>query len=886
MYFYQHTVQEILDHFNVNPKEGLGELDVTQKLQTIGTNELPQPHSDTDFEIISRQFKNPLIPVLILAGIFSFFVQEYIDALVIIFTVFVNVIVGFIQEYKAQNAITALRQLTKPFVVVLRKGIRISIESKNLVPGDILILEEGMQVQADARIIMQYNLGTNESILTGESQNITKTDIKIDGTVVINDQANMVFAGTMVVRGRGKAVVTTTGKQTEIGAIADVVSNTPVVVTPLQKSLTKVSQWLLILVGIIAVIVFILGINNGNSFFEMILFAVSLSVSILPEGLLIGVTVALAIGTTRMAKRNAVVRTLPAVETLGEVTVVAADKTGTLTHNRLSVMHVFANNITLAGNDPVPIESHFWAKMINAACLVNNASENGEDYIGDPLEIALLQWVEQKGIDYDLIRNQYHKVSELPFSTDYRLMATLMKNQETQNKYIFMKGAPDQVIERCEYELIEERIIHLTDEVREDYFTEVREMAMIGLKPLVLAYHENIISEEQLSLSLLPTDFVILGIIGFADVLREDAKDAIAKVKQAGVRVLMLTGDHRLTASAIARMVGINNPDLVLKGEDIDGLSDAILKDKVQNVNVYARVTPKHKLRIVKLLQELGEIVAMTGDGINDAPALSQANIGVAMGQGGTDVAKEASDMVLLDNNFNTIKAAIEEGRAIFDNIKSMLVYLLSTNVSEVIIMMTSLLLKLPLPLYPTQILWHNLITDGLPNTALVFEPADPGVMARLPRQPNRFILDRIDIIRVIFLGLTMSVTGLLVFYWYLQNTNIAYARTATLIYLGFSQLLNAYSVHAGSQTIFKTKIFDNHLLTFGIISAAILQLIVVKVPIMQSIFRTVDLNIKDWIILVTLSLSIIIINELWHLIRFIIHKFDRTNGNITKLIS
>ncbi len=876
MYFYQHTVQEVLDHFNVNPKEGLGEIDVIGKIKSIGTNELPQPHSDTYFEIIFRQFKNPLIPVLIMAGIFSFFVQEYIDALVITFTVFVNVIVGFIQEYKAQNAITALRQLTKPFVVVLRKGIRISIESKNLVPGDILILEEGMQVQADARIITQYNLGTNESILTGESQIVTKTDEKIEGTIVINDQKNMVFAGTMIVRGRGKAVVTATGKQTEIGAIADVVSNTPLMVTPLQRSLTKVSQWLLALVGIIAVFIFILGISNGNSFFEMILFAVSLSVSILPEGLLIGVTIALAIGTTRMAKRKAVVRTLPAVETLGEVTVVAADKTGTLTHNRLSVMHVYANNLTLTGNDPVPIESHFWAKMIGAACLVNNASENGDNFIGDPLEIALLQWVEQKGIDDDLIRDQYSKISELPFSTDYRLMATLMKNHQSQAKYIFMKGAPDQVIERCEYELIEDKTIRLTDEIREDYFTEVRKMATDGLKPLVLAYHENIQSEDELTLEKLPIDFVILGIVGFSDVIRDDAIDAIAQVKQAGVRVLMLTGDHRLTASAIARMVGIDNPDLVLKGEEIDGFSDAILKEKIQSVNVYARVTPKHKLRIVKLLQELGEVVAMTGDGINDAPALSQANIGVAMGQDGTDVAKEASDMVLLDNNFNTIKAAIEEGRAIFDNIKSMIVYLLSTNVSEVIIMITALVLKLPLPLYPTQILWHNLVTDGLPNTALVFEPADPGVMSRPPRKQNRFILNRVDIIRVMFLGLTMSITGLIVFYWYLQNTNIAYARTATLIYLGFSQLFNAYSVHAGSQTIFKTKIFDNHLLTLGIVTAAILQLIVVEVPFMQSIFRTVNLDFKDWILLIGLSFSIIIVNEIWHFVKYI---FRKTHG-------
>ncbi len=859
---YQQTIQDLFDTYSVT-RNGLSKEQVEASFKKYGPNTLPEEEYESALTLFLRQFANPLIPVLIFAFVVTIFLHEYIDATVLFITVLLSVVLGFFQEYKAQEAVAALKKLTVPKAIVIREGKRQEVDSSELVPGDILLLEEGMSITCDARLIETASLSVNESVITGESLSVEKNTEVITNDVIINDQTNMVFAGSTVVRGNGMAIVVATGAATQIGQIATDISSIEKGQTPLQESLGRLSRLLVIAVLVIMAFLFVVGLLRGHGFYEMFLFAVSLAVSVLPEGLVIAVTIALAVGMSRMAKRKAVVRNMMAVETLGAVTVIATDKTGTLTENKLSVKKLFAN-----GHDIVnDFEKDKISKLLLSCVLANDAVLAQEDQrdLGDPLDIALLNWARRVGENIDKIRSAYKRIAELPFSNDYRLMAVKVTKTSGGNNegYIFVKGSPKAVINRCGFEMVEGKVVRLSDKVREDALNEVRRMASERLKPLAIAYKETSNAKEDLELEDIDNDLVLLGLVGFADPLRPEAIKAVKTVGEAGIRVLMLTGDHRLTASEIAKAVGIKDYQNILKGSDLDSMDDDTLREKLKVTNVFARVTPKHKLTIIRLLQETGEVVAMTGDGVNDAPALASADIGVAMGEGGTDVARGASDMVILDNNFATIEAAVEEGRGIFDNIKKVLLYLLATNVSEVALMVFALVFGFPLPLYPTQILWLNLVTDGLPYTALIFSPKEDDIMRRKPRDKNAFILDKWSMWQLVLLGTAMSITAIGVFLFFYTTHGLEYTRTATLIVMAFMQLINVFNIQAGRHSIFKSHIFENKAIWYAFGFSALLQLSVVLVPPLQELFRTVPLAVSDWILVFVISLSMIAFNEL-----------------------
>ncbi len=858
---YQQTVQDLFNFYSVS-LNGLNESQVEEYREKYGANALPEEEYESALTLFLRQFANPLIPVLIFAFVVTVFLHEYIDASVLFITVLLSVVLGFFQEYKAQEAVAALKKLTTPKAIVMRDGKREEINSSDIVPGDILMLEEGMSITCDARLIKTVTLAVNESVITGESLSVEKTPEVVSEEVIINDQTNMVFAGSTVVRGNGVAIVVATGAATQIGQIATDISSIEKGQTPLQENLGRLSRLLVIGILIIMVFLFIIGLLRGHGFYEMFLFAVSLAVSVLPEGLVIAVTIALAVGMSRMAKRKAVVRNMMAVETLGAVTVIATDKTGTLTENKLSVKKLFAN-----GHDIVDdFEKDKIEELLLSCTLANDAvlAQQDQHDLGDPLDIALLNWAKKVGEDIDKTRSTYKRIAELPFSNDYRLMAVkVIQTDDSDGVYIFIKGSPKAVINRCGFEMVEGKVVRLSDQVREDALNEVRRMASERLKPLAIAYKKTSDAKENLDLEDIDNDLVLLGLVGFADPLRPEAVKAVKTVGKAGIRVLMLTGDHRLTASEIAKTVGIKNYQNILKGSDLDSMDDDTLREKLKVTNVFARVTPKHKLTIIRLLQEAGEVVAMTGDGVNDAPALASADIGVAMGEGGTDVARGASDMVILDNNFATIEAAVEEGRAIFDNIKKVLLYLLSTNVSEVALMVFALIFGFPLPLYPTQILWLNLVTDGLPDTALIFSPKEDDIMSRNPRDKNAFILDKWSMWQLVLLGSAMSFTAIGVFLYFYETHNLEYTRTVTLIVMAFMQLVNVFNIQAGRHSLFKSNVFKNKAVLYAFIFSALLQLSVVLVPPLQELFRTVPLALYDWGFVAVVSLSILVFNEL-----------------------
>ncbi|MCA9392083.1 HAD-IC family P-type ATPase [candidate division WWE3 bacterium] len=859
---YNVSVADIFKHYNLDPKKGLNDAGVKSALEEFGLNRLPEEKVDTKFQIFLRQFTGPLIPVLVLAMFVTLFLKEFIDATVITITIAVSVVLSFIQEFKAQESVSALKKLTTPKANVLRSGQRIRIDSTELVPGDILLLEEGDAITADARLIVANNLGVDESVITGESQTVSKDVEVITEDVIVNDQDNMVFAGTSIVRGDGRAVVVATGANTQIGKIAKDVSVIEKGKTPLQISLERLGRWLLLIVGGVCIAVFGIGVLTGKDVFEMFLFAVSLAVSVLPEDLVVTVTIALAVGMTVMAKRKAIMRSLAAVETLGAVSVIATDKTGTLTFNKLTLQQVYVDGVRTKSFDDLH-NNRSTDTFLQTALLANNAQISDGEGVGDPLDAALLNWMLLANLPVAKMRTEHERLAELPFSTDYRMMGVLSSSDQSGKAY-HLKGSPHEVLERCREEIFGGKVVNITDERRNEILTVVRDMASEGLKPLVFAYLQTGDTRNTLKFEDLPKDLVFTGVAGFADELRPEAKEAVALVQSADIRVLMLTGDHRLTASVIGRTIGISNSDEVLKGNELDTLSDDEIKERLKYTNVFARVTPHHKLMIIKLLQEMGDVVAMTGDGVNDAPALAHADIGVAMGEGGTDVARGASDMVILDNNFVTIKSAIEEGRAIFDNLKRVVAFLLSTNASEVFLMVTTLILGMPLPLYPTQILWLNLVTDGFPDAALIFGKKDPDILQRKPRNIHDFILDKPVLIQLFVLGTSMAFIGFVVFIFYEKTHGIEYARTATLIALAFLQLMNAYNIQGGFVSIFKTRVFSNRFLTYAVLFSAIIQVAVVEIGFLRGLFHTVPIAFVDWVILILASLLVVAVNELF----------------------
>lgn len=817
-----------------------------------------------------------MIIVLLAATLISGLLGEFTDAVTIIAIIFLNGILGFIQEVRAEKSLSALKELTAPMAQVRRDGAVISVPAKELVPGDIVLLEDGDRVPADGRILKATVFDVEESALTGESVPASKDpSAKIDVESNLGDRVNMVYMGTMVTRGKAEMVVTATGMATEMGKIADLIQQSEDMETPLQQRLDQLGKMLVWISIGITVLVVIAGVLHGHEIYEMFLAGVSLAVAAIPEGLPAIVTIALALGVQRMIRRNAIVRKLPSVETLGCATVICSDKTGTLTQNRMTVQRVFADggwfSVTGSGYEPTgdflagdhkvdPNRRPALKSLIEIAGTCNNAAmvevdvDGRKDYAvqGDPTEGALLVMAKKAGFaEPDAV---YRRIEELPFDSDRKLMSVLVQSGE--DVFVFVKGAPDVLLDRSERVLLSGREEVLSTTTRKQILAANQEMASQALRNLAFGYRRFKSVESAKRAPDWESELVFVGLCGMIDPPRENAREAIQVAREAGIRTVMITGDHQLTATAIASELTILPKDgRVLTGAELNNIDDRELERLVDDVYVYARVTPEHKLRIVRALQAREHVVAMTGDGVNDAPAIKQADIGISMGQTGTDVAKEASSLVLADDNFATIVAAVEEGRGIYDNIKKFIRYLLASNVGEIVTMFLAMLLGFALPLAPIQILWVNLVTDGLPAIALGVDPPEDDIMKRRPRNVREGIFARGMGMKILSRGILIGLVTLAVFVWSLKTSDdLQRAQTMAYATLTMAQLILVFDCRSLEGGIMKRNIFGNIWLIFAVLSSVGLFLLTIYVPKLAVAFHTVPLGALDWLIVLVLA--------------------------------
>lgn len=853
MEWHKLEIQEVFKELETDDK-GLTEGEAKNRLQKYGPNRIEEGKKIPDYILFLNQFKSILIAILIAAMAISIFLGEVLDTIVIFIIVILNAFLGFFQERKAEKALEALKKLAAPNAEVIRKEARI-IPSHELVPGDVIILKVGDKVPADCRIIEESNLKSDESILTGESTPVRKSSCVLSD-VPVAERINMLFSGTNIVYGRCKAIVVTTGMQTEFGKIAKMLQVAEEK-TPLQEKLSVLGKQLGIMILAICAIIFVSGFLLGGEITNMFLTAVTLAVAAIPEGLPAVVTITLAIGLQKMAKRNAIIRRLPAVETLGCATIICSDKTGTLTMNEMTVKKLYVNgDIVDVTGEGYGLDGKFLLNgketksdeielLLEPGLLCNDAEL--ENKIGDPTEIALLVSARKYGMD-DL-RKKYKREDEIPFDSERKMMSVKVGEK------IYTKGAVEEVLKKCSRIYKDGRAWVLTDIEKKKILEVNRDFASSALRVLAFAYGEAKKMQEK--------DLIFVGLQAMIDTPRKEVKDAIEKCKSAGIKVVMITGDHRDTAIAIAKELDILEGK-VLTGEELNSLNDEEFYSIVEDVSVYARVAPEHKVRITDALKKKGHIVAMTGDGINDAPALKKSDIGVSMGITGTDVSKEASDMVLTDDNFSSIVNAIEEGRGIYDNIKKFVYYLLSCNIGEVLVITMAIVLSivtnspLLLPLLPLQILWMNLLTDGLPALALGIEPKEPDVMKRKPRNPKEKILNRHSLTFIIAVGIIMCAATLFMFY---MESNIDKARTIAFTTLVMLQLIFALSARS-NLPLMKIGIFSNKKLLLAIAVSVALQLIIIYMPFLAVAFKTVPLAMMDWMNILGVMITVFIILE------------------------
>lgn len=881
MNWYQISSKEIYQKLNTSEK-GLTTEEAQKRLKQYGANRLTEEEKINRLKIFLHQFASPLIYILIIAGVVTILLKEYIDASVIFAAVIINAIIGYFQEYKAEQSVRALKRMLVPKAKVLRDGVERDINSEELVPGDIVLLYSGIRVPADIRLIHTVELKIDESILTGESLPVEKHHHVIkEENLTHGDQKNMAFMGTIVVSGRAKGVVVETGMNTVFGKIAKHIKEAETVKAPLQDKITKFANAIGILVLSASLLLFIAGLIIGESIKYMFMTAVAAAVAAIPEGLPVVVTVALAVGVSRMAKHNAIVRKLHAVETLGSTTVIGSDKTGTLTKNEMTVKVIYdgkdvyevegsgyepKGNILHNGLPVNPKERHYLIDVLRIGLLCNESSvyvENGEYKIqGDPTEAALIVSAMKVGLSPEEEKERYRQIAIIPFESERGYMATLHRHKG--KKYLFVKGAPEKVLEMCikdsfGNEIDREKILHMANE-----------FAKRGLRILAFAYREIKEEIEEITCKEIEkcdtvSGLIFAGLQGMIDPPRPEAIEAIKGCKSAGIRVVMITGDHAVTAKAIGEMLGISDSkSKVLTGKELERMSDEELFLKVKEVSVYARVSPEHKLRIVKQLKRHGEIVAVTGDGVNDAPALKAAHIGIAMGKSGTDVAKEASDMVLTDDNFASIFHAVREGRIVFDNIRKVTFFLIPTGVASILSIILAMLFSVPIPYVPAQILWINLVTNALQDIALAFEPGEKGVLTRPPRDPKEGIMSRLLIERTIIVGALISAGIVFNFINALESgASLERARTVAVTTMVFFQFFQAWNSRSEYESIFKISLLSNPFLFLSLIAATIAQLAFIYVPTLQWIFRTEPISIKDWQNVLLVALSVIIVVEI-----------------------
>ncbi|HOD38345.1 MAG TPA: calcium-translocating P-type ATPase, SERCA-type [Candidatus Marinimicrobia bacterium] len=875
--WWQLNISQLCEKLSSDPEKGLSPEEASKRLTQYGPNQLREQKGRHPIFLFLDQFRDFIIWVLIGAAILSGFLGEWIDALAILAIVIFNAILGFVQEYRAEKAIVALKKLSTPMAKVIRDGNQMTIPSNEVVPGDIIEIEAGDHIPADSRVLWHTsNFRVEEASLTGESLPVQKNAESIEKPEIpLGERTNMVFAGTSVVSGKARAMVVSTGMQTELGKIADMILTIEHETTPLQKRLEAFGHWIVYLCFAIVAIVFVMELLRGGKLIDIFLTAVSLAVAAIPEGLPAVVTIALALGVQRMVRRHVLIRKLPSVETLGSATVICSDKTGTLTKNEMTVQSLYVGHrvyrVTGVGYNPqgeffeddkplnreeIPLELE---KALRCAVLCNGArlfkTEQGYGISGDPTEAALLVAGAKLGIWKEVEEKKYPFVDELPFDSNRKLMSMIRKNGEQW--VAFVKGAPDILLQRCDFIEINGSIRPLTEEDRIQIQEANQRFGNEALRVLGLAYRTLDRIEKPFSTEQVENHLVFLGLIAMMDPPREEVKPAILACKTAGIQPVMITGDHKTTAVAVAKALQIFSPETkALTGEELDQIDEATFQQEVKDISVYARVSPEHKLRIVRAWKSRGDVVAMTGDGVNDAPAVKEADIGVAMGITGTDVTKEVSDMVVLDDNFASIVAAVEEGRGIYDNIKKFIYYLLSCNAGEILMMFFSSLLGLPIPLFPIQILWVNLITDGFPALALGVEPLDPHVMERPPRPKDEGIVTKKTIFILLLQGFFIAFTSLLAFILVLkvENEGLARARTAAFIVLAVSQLFHSFNYRHFTESVFKVGFLGNKKLVLATGVSFLLQMAVVYIPFLRTLFKTMPLLWWDWLLVIGLS--------------------------------
>ena len=879
MDWYKKSKDEIVTELGTNLENGLSKDEVLESREKHGGNSLTEKKQKSIVAMFFSQFKDFMVIILLAAAVISGVLGEWSDTVIILIVVLLNAVIGVVQENKAEKSLEALKSLSSPSAKVLRDGKKLEIESEELVPGDIMLLDAGDFVSADGILVESASLQIEESALTGESLPVDKqTAIPEGEDLPLGDRLNNVFTSSLVTNGRGKVIVTATGMNTEIGNIAEMLQNQEEMRTPLQEKLDQLGKMLGIGALAICTIIFAIGYFQGRPALEMFLVAVSLAVAAIPEGLPAIVTIVLSLGVQRMIKKNAIIRKLPAVETLGTASVICSDKTGTLTQNKMTVTKLYTYN-QLEDIDSVDVLEEDRRLALKIGLLANDSSieevDGEKKQLGDPTEIALVVSAENLGLLKKEHEQKMKRVEELPFDSDRKLMTTI--HDDTDHFKIFTKGAVDVILNRCTKIRIGSEIKELTEGMKQEIKDVNEDMSKKALRVIALAYKEEKNIPTELTSEAVENNLIFVGMEGMIDPPREEAKVAVAKCKAAGIRPVMITGDHKITAMAIATQLGIlDESGIAIEGSDVEKMTQEELNENVEKYSVYARVSPEHKVRIVSAWQSRGKIVAMTGDGVNDAPALKKANIGCAMGITGTDVSKQAADMILTDDNFATIVEAVEEGRSIFDNIKKSINFLLSCNLGEIVALLTTIVLGMPLPLLPIHILWVNLVTDSLPALALGVDPQEPGLMERKPRDPKKSIFADGLWASIIFQGIIIGVVTLVAFN--LGNrTSIEEGRTMAFVTLTLAQLMHTFNVRSTDKSIFTVGLFTNKYLIGANLLSIFLVVIHIVVPQLREIFKLTLISTEYALEVIGLSLMPIVLVE----IRKVFTRARNKNKNI-----
>ncbi len=866
--WYKKSKNEILKDLDVDEKNGLSSTEALRRLEKYGKNKLETKKKKTLFKQFLSQLKDVMIYILIIAAIISAFLGEISDALIILLVIIINAVIGVVQESKAEKALDALKELSTPKALVKRDGSLKEILSEDIVPGDIVIIDAGRYIPGDLRLIDTANLKIEESAFTGESVPSEKdASFLPDKEIPFGDQNNMAFMSTLATYGRGVGVVVGTGMNTEIGKIAKMIEQEENDETPLQKKLSELGKILGFLAVGICILIFIISFFQGRDLLEMFLTSISLAVAAIPEGLPAIVAIVLALGVQRMVKKNAIIRKLPAVETLGSVSIICSDKTGTLTQNKMTVTTVYTNDSYIKESE-FNLNDNESKLLVDCMVLCNDATYSEKSQTGDPTEIALLESPFKLNILKEKLEKEFKRIDEIPFDSDRKLMTTVNLVDDKKAR-VFTKGALDSILSICNKISINGKLLDFTKEYKAKVLENSNIMSDKALRVLAFAYKD--ISKENIVLDSLEKDLVFIGMVGMIDPPRLEVKDSIKLCKSAGITPVMITGDHKNTAFAIANELGIaKDISQAITGHEIDKFKEEEFNEKIINYRVFARVSPEHKVKIVKAFKSHGNIVSMTGDGVNDAPSLKAADIGVAMGITGTDVSKGASDMILTDDNFSTIVSAVEEGRKIYLNIKKSIVFLLSCNLGEILTLFTAILLNWNSPLQPIHILWVNLITDSFPALSLGVDKTKEDVMNNPPRNPKESIFVKSDKVQLIINGVLIG--GITLFAFKLGERlypdSLIHAQTMAFVVLSVSQLFLSLSLRSNTKSAFSLGLFSNKYLVYSILLGIFLQVIIISISFIANIFKVTPLLLYDWIVVILVSLIPFAINEILKLFR------------------